>query len=70
MNALIRWLAPEEGVYNDWRLISTTSVPEFWIIALAILLAIALVLSALGASRLSLQPVSYTHLTLPTKRIV
>ena len=55
MNALIRWLAPEEGVYNDWRLISTTSVPEFWIIALAILLAIALVLSALGASRLSLQ---------------
>lgn len=55
MNALIRWLAPEEGVYNDWRLISTTSVPELWIAVLAILLAVALVLSALGASRLSLK---------------
>ncbi|MFO0726084.1 MAG: glutamine amidotransferase [Myxococcota bacterium] len=55
MNSIIRWLAPEEGVYNDWRLISTTSVPELWLIVLAVLLLGALFLSAMGSTRLGVR---------------
>jgi uncharacterized membrane protein len=52
---LVRMLAPDAGTgaYNDWRLVSTSTLPTWALVGLGALLVIALGASLLGLRRLS-----------------
>src|SRR5689334_4063848 len=56
-DVLMRILAPEAGVgaYNDWRLVSTTSISTPILVALGIGLLVALAISIKSLSRLPLR---------------
>jgi len=51
---ILEHLAPDAaaGAFNDWQLVSTTTISAPWLVVCAVLVALALIASALGLRRL------------------
>ena len=54
MEWLVRWLAPDAaaGAYNDWQLVTTTTLPGWAQVVLSIALLVAIAVSMVGVWRL------------------